>query len=123
MIYFEVQADDVERAADFYRMIFGWSIAKVDEDLPIQYWRIHFDSLAGGLLKRPGNTPPPGHGTNAFVCSFEVADFDATAARILELGGQVALPKFAVRGRGWQGYYLDGEGNVFGIYELDENAQ
>jgi predicted enzyme related to lactoylglutathione lyase len=52
----------------------------------------------------------------------EVDDFDATAAKILSLGGQVALEKFPVIGRCWQGYFIDTEGNTFGIFEVDENA-
>jgi predicted enzyme related to lactoylglutathione lyase len=41
----------------------------------------------------------------------------------LALGGQVALPKFAVPGRCWQGYFIDLDGNTFGIFEVDENAK
>ncbi len=33
-----------------------------------------------------------------------------------------ALGKFAVPGKCWQGYFLDPEGNTFGIFEPDENA-
>jgi len=74
------------------------------------------------LLQRPAKTPPPQCGTNAFVCSLEVENFDATAKTILHLGGVVALPKFAVPGTCWQGYFVDTEGNTFGIFEVDENA-
>jgi uncharacterized protein len=74
------------------------------------------------LLKRPAKAPPAQSGTNAFVCSLEVQDFDATEKAILKLGGIVALPKFAVPGTCWQGYFVDTEGNTFGIFEVDENA-
>lgn len=121
-MYIEIQADDPERAATFYRELFGWNIDKVDENLPVEYWRIHSDNLAGGLLRRPATAPDTGHGTNAFVCSFEVGDFDGAADTIVTGGGQVALPKFAVPGRCWQGYFLDTEGNTFGVYQVDESA-
>lgn len=121
-MYFEVQADDVERAAGFYRQVFGWEIEKAAEDLPVEYWRIHSTGLAGGLLQRPAPAPAPGQGTNAFVCSFEVDDFDRAAERIEQLGGQVALPKFPVPGACWQGYFVDTEGNTFGLFEVDESA-
>jgi predicted enzyme related to lactoylglutathione lyase len=45
------------------------------------------------------------------------------AKTILNLGGIVALPKFAVPGRCWQGYFVDTEGNTFGIFEVDEKAR
>jgi uncharacterized protein len=76
----------------------------------------------GGLLRRPAKAPTEGSGTNAFVCSFEVEDFDGTAARIQGQGGAVALAKFPVPGRCWQRYFIDTEGNTFGIYQVDETA-
>ena len=121
-IYFEIQADDVHRAADFYTQVFGWTFSEAKE-LPIPYWRIDVGcGSGGGLLKRPAERPPAQSGTNAFVCSFEVERFDDTSAKILNLGGAVALPKFPVPGKCWQGYFIDTEGNTFGIFEVDEQA-
>jgi len=120
--YFEIQADDTKRASQFYGDLFGWKFTKV-EGLPVEYWRIETDGLRGGLLKRPAKTPPSEHGANAFVCSIEVSDFDKSAARITALGGTVALPKFAVPGVCWQGYFLDTESNVFGLFQVDQQAR
>ena len=120
-IYFEIQADDPQRAIHFYSRVFGWDFSEI-KGLPVPYWRIETGGSRGGLLERPAKTPPAGCGTNAFVCSVEVEDFDATARTILELGGIVALPKFAVPGTCWQGYFIDAEGNTFGIFEVNENA-
>jgi len=120
--YFEIQADDTIRATSFYREIFGWKFQKV-EGLPVEYWLIETEGPRGGLLKRPAKTPPPQHGTNAFVCSMEVANFDETAAKVAQQGGIVALPKFAVPGVCWQGYFIDTEGNTFGIFQPDASAK
>lgn len=119
--YFEIQADDIKRAIRFYGQVFGWKFTRV-EGLPVEYWRIETDGQRGGLLRRPAPTPPPQSGTNAFVSSMEVEDFDAVAVKIAAAGGQVALPKFAVPGICWQGYFVDTEGNTFGIFEVDPNA-
>jgi uncharacterized protein len=120
--YFEIQADDTNRASRFYGEIFGWKFNRM-VGLPVEYWRIETQGPRGGLLKRPVRTPPPEQGTNAFVCSMEVNDFDATAAKIVQLGGIVALPKFAVPGVCWQGYFVDTEGNTFGIFQPDPAAK
>jgi uncharacterized protein len=120
-LYFEIQADDPARAIAFYSGVFGWKFSEV-EGLPVRYWRIETGGSRGGLLARPAPAPPPGSGTNAFVCSLEVENFDATAKIILELGGIIALPKFPVPGTCWQGYFIDLEGNTFGIFEVDEKA-
>jgi uncharacterized protein len=120
--FFEIQADDPERAQKFYSDIFDWKFVKEDW-APIDYWRIEGAGPFGGLLKRPARRPEMEQGTNAYVCSMQVDDFDATAEKILKLSGIVALPKFAVPGRCWQGYFLDPEGNTFGIFQVDEEAK
>ena len=119
--YFEIQADEVKRAVRFYTQVFGWKFTKV-EGLPVEYWRIETDGQRGGLLQRPAPTPPPQSGTNAFVSSMQVKNFDEVAAKIAAAGGQVALPKFAVPGTCWQGYFIDTERNTFGIFEADPRA-
>ena len=53
----------------------------------------------------------------------EVKSFDKISQKILELGGRVALPKFAVPGVCWQGYFLDLDGNTFGLFEADPEAR
>lgn len=120
--YFEIQANEPEKAARFYREVFGWQFTRAT-GLPVEYWRIAATGMNGGLLKRPAQTPPPECGTNAFTCSMEVADFDATAAKILQQGGQIAMPKFAVPGTCWQGYFIDLDGNTFGLVQVDANAK
>ena len=120
--YFEIQSSDPKREVDFYGQIFGWKFIKED-NLPIEYYRIETDGLNGGLLKRPLNVPPKEHGTNAFLCSIQVDDFDKTNKLILEKGGKIAMPKFAIPGRCWQGYFIDLDNNAFGIFEVDEKAK
>lgn len=120
--YFEIQADDMERASQFYTRVFGWKFTKT-EGLPVSYRRIETEGSRGGLLQRPAKTPPPECGTNAYVCSIEVSHFDRTAEIITDHGGSVALPKFPVPGVCWQGYFLDTENNVFGIFQADPNAR
>lgn len=120
-LFFEIQADDVQRAAKFYQTVFGWKMSR-NSGVPIEYWDIETGGSRGGLLKRPAKTTPPEHGTNAFVCSIEVESFDSVTNKIMSNGGQVALDKFPVIGRCWQGYFIDTEGNTFGIFEVDEKA-
>ncbi len=119
--FFEIQSDDPAKAVQFYSEIFGWKFTK-QEGLPIEYYQIETEGIRGGLLKRPAQTPPQGHGTNAFVCSAEVENFDRTADMILKNGGQIAMEKFAVTGKCWQGYFIDLDGNTFGIFQVDENT-
>jgi uncharacterized protein len=120
--YFEIQSSDPNRDIKFYQTVFGWKFIK-EEFVPIEYYRIETNSINGGLLKRPAKVPPAESGTNAFVCSVLVENFDRTNNLILQNGGQVALPKFAIPGRCWQGYFIDLDNNMFGIFEVDETAK
>jgi predicted enzyme related to lactoylglutathione lyase len=47
----------------------------------------------------------------------QVENYDETEKKILAAGGIVAMPKFDIAGMAWQGYYLDLEGNTFGIHQ------
>ncbi|MFT3981492.1 MAG: VOC family protein [Ferruginibacter sp.] len=121
LVYFEIQSSSPEREVKFYETVFGWSFTR-DENIPIEYYRIEAPNMHGGLLKRPVAIPAAGTGTNAFTCSIEVENFDQTSELIQEIGGQVAMPKFAIPGKCWQGYFLDPDNNVFGIVQVDEHA-
>lgn len=103
VVHFEIHADDVLRARDFYRNVFGWVIEKF-ESPTMDYWMVmttpkghHEMGINGGLLKRPTKALKPQQGTNAFVCTVSVEDFDKTSERILEEGGHIATPKFPIK--------------------------
>ena len=119
--YFEIQANDLNRAIKFYSEVFDWKFIK-DPNIPVDYWRIEGAGLFGGLLPRPAPVPPAPAGTNAFVNSIQVDNFDVMAKKILDRGGIVALEKFAVPGKCWQGYFQDTEGNTFGLFQVDAEA-
>ncbi|MDO8642584.1 MAG: VOC family protein [Candidatus Woesearchaeota archaeon] len=129
VVHFEIQAENPEQAATFYKKIFGWTIQKWDSPV-MEYWMVmtaEKDSkepgINGGLLRRPAKTPPQQCGTNAFVCTVQVDNFDETTKKIIAAGGVVAMPKFAIPKMAWQGYFLDTEGNTFGVHQADVNAE
>jgi predicted enzyme related to lactoylglutathione lyase len=119
--YFEIQSENIERSIAFYSTIFEWGFIK-DEMVSITYFQIKGAGINGGLLQRPSKTSDTEKGANAFVCSIQVKDFDTTTDKILKNGGSLVLEKFAIPGRCYQGYFLDPEGNTFGIFQVDTNA-
>jgi predicted enzyme related to lactoylglutathione lyase len=127
VVHFEIQAEDPDRAMKFYKDVFGWSFTKWGEQ---EYWMVMTaekeskePGINGGLLPRPAKMPPKECGTNAFTCTVQVENFDETAKKIEAAGGMIAMPKFAIPKMAWQGYFLDTEGNTFGVHQPDENAQ
>lgn len=117
VVHFEIHADDMERAANFYRHVFGWTISKWDG--PMEYWMVmtgEGKGIDGGLVKRHGHLTkgsPPG----AFVCTIEVDSIDRFIEKVKEHGGHVAMEKFDIAGMAWQCYCTDTEGNIFGLHE------
>lgn len=129
IVHFEIQAEDLQRASDFYSKIFGWRFEKRNNET-IEYWMIYASEkdsevqwISGWLLKRPSKTPPMECWTNSYVCTILVDNFDETASKILSLWGIVAMPKFALPWMAWQWYFLDTEWNTFWIHQPDVNAQ
>ncbi|MDO8594381.1 MAG: VOC family protein [bacterium] len=128
-VHFEIQVDDIARAKKFYGGVFGWEF----QDWPMPGGEPYIGVITapkeskepginGGMLKRPCPAPKPEQGTNAYVTTMVVENFDEIAKKILAAGGIVALPKFAIAGMAWQGYFLDTECNTFGIHQADKNA-
>ncbi len=129
VVHFEIQAEDTARASKFYTEVFGWEMVKWESG-DISYLAVMTapkDStepgINGGIIQRPAATPPAQYGTNSFVCTIKVDDFDATAQNIIAAGGREAMPKFALPGIAWQGYFLDTEGNTFGVHQEDPAAK
>lgn len=126
-VHFELQADDLDRAKGFYAAVFGWRYEDYSAMTGTPYWGVvtgdeGTPGINGGIQQRPAPAPAPEQGTNSAVLTMQVDDYDATHVAIMAAGGQVALPKYAFPGMAWQGYYLDTEGNTFGIHQADPNA-
>lgn len=126
--HFEIHSDNPERAVKFYTDVFGWEIKKW-EGGQMEYWMVMTGTkeepggINGGLVRRANAAPAVGQAPNAFVCTVTVDSFDEVAAKILANGGVAAMPKFALVGMAWQGYFIDTEGNMFGIHQPDSNAK
>ncbi len=92
VVHFEIQADDLERAKAFYGAVFGWDFQDWSSAAGgSPYWGIvtgpaDQPGINGGLLQRPAPSPGPGQGTNAYVCTMGVEDYDATEKKILDAG-------------------------------------
>lgn len=130
VVHFEIQADEPERAMKFYGDVFGWTYQDWGAVTGSPYWGIMtapMDSkepgINGGLLKRPCPAPALEQGTNAFTCTVQVDDYDTHEKKILEAGGKVAMPKFLIGDMAWQGYYIDTEGNTFGLHQVKPKAE
>lgn len=118
--HFDIAADDPERAKKFYTELFGWKMEKPSG--PIEYYLIETTTLDGekGVGGGLGKRMAPEQRITNFV---SVPSVDEYLARIKQLGGEIVAPKMPVPGWGYLATATDTEGNLFGLWEDDENAQ
>ena len=130
VVHFEIPADDADRAAAFYRELFGWEIQKWEpageERQGSEYWlvstvpsdeqgRTTRAGVNGGMMRRRD----PGHGP---INYFGVEDVDAYAKKVVKLGGKVVLSKTEVPDMGWFAWVTDTEGNTFALWSSVANT-
>ena len=127
-IHFEIHAADVPRAVAFYKDVFGWETEDWSEFAGMPYFGVTTGpedqpGINGAIMQRQGPNPEPGGPVAGSVLTMGSDDFDATAAKAVAAGATVALEKHALPGMAWQGYFLDTEGNVFGVHQPDPEAK
>ncbi|MED3788419.1 VOC family protein [Peribacillus frigoritolerans] len=128
IVHFEIHVNDMERAKAFYGEVFGWSFQDWSDYAGMPYFGAvtgneNEHGIDGALMQRQSAPPETGQALNAFACTIGVENYDLTEAKIIENGGKLAMPKYALPGMAWQGYYIDPEGNTFGIHQPDVNAK
>ena len=119
VVHFEICADQIERAAEFYQKVFGWEIKKWDG--PEEYWMVKTGEktqpgISGGMMKRQENLP-------SVINIIDVDSVDDFAEKITDNGGKIIVPKTAIFGVGWFAYFADTEGNISGIIQPDSKAR
>jgi hypothetical protein len=118
IVWFEIPADEPERAKAFYGKLFGWKI----NPLPHMADYSHIDtggpdaSPDGGLMKRTH----PGQSITNYILVPSVTKF---MARVKKLGGDICKPKSAVPGMGYFAICQDTENNTFAIWEMNPKAK
>ncbi|MES2124576.1 MAG: VOC family protein [Gemmatimonadota bacterium] len=124
-VHFEIHCENAERAANFYRTLFGWTITKWDG--PWEYWLVGTGSgtpgIDGALVSRRGPAPAADAPVSAYVITMDVASCDDSVAAITANGGTIALPKMPIPGIGWLAYGKDTEGNIFGVMQGDKSVK
>jgi predicted enzyme related to lactoylglutathione lyase len=118
IVWFEIPADNPERAKKFYGSLFGWKI----ERFPgmTEYWHIDTgggdDTPDGGMIARKHPEQPI---TN-YVSVRSVTKF---MAKVEKLGGKVCMSKTAVPQMGYFAICQDTENNTFALWEMNASAK
>lgn len=123
VVHFEIPADDIGRAKEFYGSVFGWGLDTMEMPGGMEYTAVvttpvdpatqlptEPGAINGGLVRREASTPVP-------VLTIDVADIDAVLAEVGERGGATVAPRQEIPGMGAFAYFTDSEGNVMGLWE------
>lgn len=118
IVWFEIPADNPDRARKFYGSLFGWKIGKFPG--MTDYWHIDTgggdDTPDGGLMTRKHPDQPITH----YVA---VESVDKSAAKVEKLGGTICKSKTAVPQMGYFVICRDTEGNEFALWEMNDRAK
>jgi len=118
IVWFEIPADNPERAKKFYAGLFGWKISKFPG--MNEYWHIDTgggdDTPDGGLMARK----QPGQTITNYV---NVESADKAAAKVEKLGGKICMGKTAVPEMGYFVLCQDPENNMFALWERNPTAR
>ena len=122
IVWFEIPADNPERAKKFYSALFGWKIAPFPGMTgPEAQNYLHLDtggpdaSPDGGIMARMHPEQPI---TN-YVSVPSVTNF---VAKVKKLGGKICKEKTAVPQMGYFAVCRDTENNIFALWERNEKA-
>jgi uncharacterized protein len=129
VVHFEIHAKDLDKMQQFYQDVFGWNIQDMGPQMG-NYRLVNtgkdeqgspYTGINGGITPRHGDGPKGGEPVNAYVCTIEVENIDATLEKIEKAGGTAALDKMDVPGVGVLAYRKDPEGNIFGVLQPVRN--
>ena len=118
IVWFEIPADNLERARKFYGSLFGWKIEKFPG--VADYW--HIDT-GGGDETPDGGLMPRMYPQQPITNYVSVALVTDAMAKVEKLGGKVCKPKTAVPQMGYFAVCEDTEGNTFALWEMNDRAK
>jgi len=115
--FFEIPADDPQRAISFYEQAFGW---KVDKWGSQDYWLVTTGEEGEPGIN--GAIAPRANVAHVVTDTVSVSNLDESVRKAVTAGGKLVMPKMAVPTMGWLAYCMDPEGNLFGLMQSDRSA-
>ncbi|MBY6038017.1 VOC family protein [Fictibacillus nanhaiensis] len=118
VVHFELQVADPDKAAAFYKDVFGWQVSKWDG--PEEYFLVRTGEgeagIDGGIMRSPD-------GVSRTTNTIKVDSVDDFLNKVTDSGGIVVVPKMAIPGVGYLAYCKDPVDGLFGIMHDDPEAK
>lgn len=109
-VWTDLVSADPERAAGFYRKLFGWDISQYDENYLVIR---HLDRPIGGITRNQDRSDTGVR--DRWISYISTTDLDQSHNRLLQSGASTILEPIAVKDRGEFGIYIGPDGAVFGV--------
>ena len=112
--YFEIPVNDMDRAVDFYKNVFGFEFdyEEIDGYIMALFPFNEVESgITGALVK--GDVYKPSH--SGVLIYFNTTDIDEILSAVLENNGRMLYPKTSVGTYGYVAEFEDSEGNRIGL--------
>ena len=108
----ELHTRDIDTATKFYESVLGWTTTTFPGMMDYHVFNVDEKGVAGGMAMgpdMPAEIPPH------WLTYFEVADTDASAAKVKSLGGNVMVEPTDIPDVGRFAVVSDNQGAAFGI--------
>lgn len=125
-VWYELMTTDPQAAIAFYSDVVGWKTQPFDEagkgdGEPYTMW-VASQGPLGGVMTLPEEAKKMGAPPH-WMAHVEVADVDATVAKVKELGGKVHVPPTAIPKVGRFSVIADPQGASISVFQPSEPMQ
>lgn len=119
IVHFEIPADNLPRAEQFYKQVFGWQIQPIPDmkytiartgETDEKFMLKKPGMINGGMMHKDAHIKNP-------VLTIQVKSIEHAQKEIEKAGGSMIKGKWQVGDMGFAAYFKDTEGNVLGLWE------
>ena len=114
--WFELPANNFDRAVDFYAKVVGGELQKFDQEgLQMAFFPTS-DNGVGGCVTYGNGNKPQAEGALVYLNGGE--DLATPLSRVEPAGGKVVMPKTPIGENGFMAVFMDTEGNRVAFHSM-----
>ncbi|WP_347757380.1 VOC family protein [Agrococcus sp. ProA11] len=110
--HLEIPVSDLDKATAFYRDVFGWQIAEMEQFPGYPMWQAPNGVSGGALTQREDGFTQPRN-------MVEVDSIDEALEKATAQGATVVVAKSEITPTSWWALFADPDGNHIGVFEGD----
>ena len=115
--YFEIPVNDLDRAVEFYEVVFGYQFKRTEIDgqkMALFPSSDQTEGITGALVKGDSYIPSK-EGSRLY---FNTKDIDKILKKVASRDGKILYPKTTIGDLGWVAEFEDLEGNCIALHSL-----